>query len=285
MFFCSISSAVAGVSVSIGLNVPVYPQLVPVSGYPVYYTPGLNSNYFFYDGMYWVFVDDNWYAVAGTADLGNSSRRRAAVHPARSRPLYRYPPVYFRAWYANAPPRWGEHWGSTWERHHRGWNTWNRAAVPARLPVYQRQYSEPDIRLSSSNLRCKRKLPVSAARLVVRQHYQASSRAESVPAPAQQGAGTCALSTIDATSRSTAADHAGAVATSRRAAFARSAHTNRARGGSTGARYASTGSACRSASATRPAAATGAESATGQHPAASICSVTAWPAAATHRSR
>ncbi|MBS1135041.1 MAG: hypothetical protein H6R02_2182, partial [Burkholderiaceae bacterium] len=40
--------------VSIGINLPVYPQLVPVPGYPVYYAPQVNSNYFFYDGMYWV---------------------------------------------------------------------------------------------------------------------------------------------------------------------------------------------------------------------------------------
>ena len=31
-------------------------------GYPVYYAPRINSNYFFYDGMYWVYQRDNWYA-------------------------------------------------------------------------------------------------------------------------------------------------------------------------------------------------------------------------------
>ena len=39
--------------VSIGINVPVYPRLVQVPNYPVYYAPGLASNYFFYDGLYW----------------------------------------------------------------------------------------------------------------------------------------------------------------------------------------------------------------------------------------
>ena len=47
---------------SIGINVPVYPQLVRVPGYPVYYAPGLQSNFFFYDGLYWVYQDDDWYA-------------------------------------------------------------------------------------------------------------------------------------------------------------------------------------------------------------------------------
>ena len=47
--------------VSIGINLPVYPELVPVPGYPVYYAPQVNSNYFFYDGVYWVYEQDNWY--------------------------------------------------------------------------------------------------------------------------------------------------------------------------------------------------------------------------------
>ena len=65
----SASSAPAQVSVgiglpgvSIGINLPVYPELVPVPGYPVYYAPRVSSNYFFYDGLYWVYQSDNWYA-------------------------------------------------------------------------------------------------------------------------------------------------------------------------------------------------------------------------------
>ena len=61
MLFWSATSAIAQVSISIGLpsvsigiNVPVYPELVRVPGYPVYYAPRLESNFFFYDGMYWV---------------------------------------------------------------------------------------------------------------------------------------------------------------------------------------------------------------------------------------
>jgi hypothetical protein len=49
-------------NVSIGINVPAYPRLARVSGYPVYYAPQLDANYFFYDGMYWVYQDDYWYA-------------------------------------------------------------------------------------------------------------------------------------------------------------------------------------------------------------------------------
>jgi hypothetical protein len=51
--------------------------------------------------------------------------------------------VYFRGWRADAPPRWGEHWGHSWEQRYTGWDKWDRsrAPAPAPLPVYQRQYS------------------------------------------------------------------------------------------------------------------------------------------------
>jgi hypothetical protein len=54
--------AAAAVSVNIGINLPLYPNLVPVPGYPVYYAPDLDSNYFFYDGNYWVYAQDGWYS-------------------------------------------------------------------------------------------------------------------------------------------------------------------------------------------------------------------------------
>ena len=50
-----LTSAHAEISFSIGINVPVYPRLVRVPGYPVYYDPRAQSNYFFYDGLYWVY--------------------------------------------------------------------------------------------------------------------------------------------------------------------------------------------------------------------------------------
>jgi hypothetical protein len=49
-------------NMSIGINLPLYPQFEQVQGYPVYYAPQMASNYFFYDGMYWVYQSDNWYA-------------------------------------------------------------------------------------------------------------------------------------------------------------------------------------------------------------------------------
>jgi hypothetical protein len=131
--------------VSIGVNQPVYPQLVPVPGYPVYYDPSAGTNYFFYDGLYWVYQGDNWYVSSwynGPWALVEPQGVPVFILRVPVR-YYRQPPAYFRGWGPDAPPRWGEHWGHDWERNHSGWDQWNRSAAPrpAPLPVYQKQYS------------------------------------------------------------------------------------------------------------------------------------------------
>jgi hypothetical protein len=197
MLLCSITSAAAQVSVgiglpgvSIGINVPVYPQLVVVPGYPVYYAPQVNTNYFFYDGMYWVYAGDNWYASSwynGPWQLVTPEAVPLFVLRVPVR-YYRRPPLYFRGWRADASPRWGEHWGDAWSQRRSGWDNWNRSSAPppAPLPVYQRQYSgnryprvEQQQVLQSQNYRYQ---PHDAA---VQQHYQAP-QVQSAPAPAPQ---------------------------------------------------------------------------------------------------
>ena len=131
--------------VSIGINVPVYPELVQVPGYPVYYAPRLNSNFFFYDGRYWVYQRDNWYASSWyNGPWGEVAPEVVPLFVLRI-PVqyYRDPPSYFRGWRADAPPRWGEHWGNQWEQRRGGWDKWDRRAAPAPapLPRYQRQYA------------------------------------------------------------------------------------------------------------------------------------------------
>ncbi len=130
---------------SIGINMPSYPQLVQVPGYPVYYAPSANSNYFFYDGLYWVFQGDAWYSSGwynGPWQLVGPEYVPLYVLRVPVR-YYRQPPVYFRGWRAEAPPQWGQHWGRDWEDRRRGWDEWDRRAAPraAPLPVYQRNYS------------------------------------------------------------------------------------------------------------------------------------------------
>jgi hypothetical protein len=164
--------------VSIGINLPLYPDLEPIPGYPVYYAPQLDANYFFYDGMYWVYRDDNWYAsswyngpwgLIGPAEVPLFILRV----PVR---YYRQPPMYFRAWYADSPPRWGEHWGRDWSQRRSGWDQWNRklAPQPAPLPAYQGEYAgdrypgaDRQRELRSKNYRYE---PRDAE---VRRHYQA----------------------------------------------------------------------------------------------------------------
>ncbi|MHB1145785.1 MAG: hypothetical protein ACYCZS_12890 [Thiobacillus sp.] len=131
--------------VSIGINLPAYPQLVVVPGYPVYYAPRMHANYFFYDGMYWVFHNDNWYASSWYNGPWWFVEPYAVPVYVLRIPVryYRQPPAYFRGWRPDAPPRWSNHWGRDWEQHRSGWDRWDRRAAPAPapLPAYQRQYS------------------------------------------------------------------------------------------------------------------------------------------------
>ncbi len=148
----SVTSAHAQVSVSIGfptvdigINVPVYPELVLVPGYPVYYDPRADSNYFFYDGVYWVYQGDDWYASSWYNGPWQVVRPEHVPLYVLRVPVryYRQPPPYFRGWRPDVPPRWGEHWGPAWERRRPGWDRWDRRSAPrpAPLPGYQRQYS------------------------------------------------------------------------------------------------------------------------------------------------
>jgi hypothetical protein len=199
MLLASVNSAAAQVgigiatpNVSIGINIPVYPELVPVPGYPVYYAPGLSANFFFYDGLYWVYRGDHWYASSWyNGPWGLVSPFYVPVFVLRV-PVgyYRAPPGHFRGWRADAPPRWGQHWGRDWEQRRSGWDRWDhRSAVrPAPLPTYQRQYSgnryprvEQQAALHGQNYRYQ---PRDA---VVKQHYQERAlQRTATPAPREQ---------------------------------------------------------------------------------------------------
>ena len=177
--------------VSIGINVPSYPTLVQVPNYPVYYAPGMSTNYFFYDGMYWVYQSDNWYTSEWyNGPWGMVGPEFVPLYVLRV-PVryYRSPPPYFRGWQADAPPRWGDHWGNQWQQQHSGWDRWNRgsAPAPAPLPAYQKGYSgghypkaEQQPALRSQNYRYQ---PHEA---VARQQYQDHATPRTT-APPQQG--------------------------------------------------------------------------------------------------
>lgn len=135
----------AAVGVSIGINIPAYPRMVVVPGYPVYYAPALQANLFFYDGMYWVLAGDNWYMSSWYNGPWYIVEPAYVPYYLLRVPVryYRAPPPYFHGWPRSAPPRWGQHWGPGWEREHRNWDRWDRhsAPRPAPLPSYQRGYS------------------------------------------------------------------------------------------------------------------------------------------------
>ena len=157
LLLCAASAAVAQVSVgvsmpgvSIGINMPVYPQLVRVPNYPVYYAPGAQANFFFYDGLYWVYQQDNWYSSAWyNGPWRPMSPQMVPAYVLRV-PVryYRNPPTYFRGWGPNEPPHWGEHWGNDWSRQRSGWDrlgparrTGSGAAAGLSTPVLRQPLS------------------------------------------------------------------------------------------------------------------------------------------------
>ena len=140
-----LSFGFSGHGVSIGVNVPVYPVLQPVPGYPVYYAPSLNANYFFYDGLYWVFDGVTWYQSSWYNGPWYAVDPYAVPVYLLRVPVryYRHAPAYFHGWAYDSAPRWGDHWGHAWESRRAGWDRWNRSSAPAAapLPTYQRAYS------------------------------------------------------------------------------------------------------------------------------------------------
>ncbi len=166
MLLCSITSSSAQVSVgvnlpgvSFGFNQPVYPAFVPVPGYPVYYAPQVNSNYFFYDGMYWVYQRDNWYMSSwynGPWDLVSPDEVPLFILRVPVR-YYRQPPAYFSGWSSDAAPQWGEHWA----RHGISVDTGGTAGIAPPRPRRPRSLHTSgnirviDIRVWNSSRRCK----------------------------------------------------------------------------------------------------------------------------------
>ncbi len=140
-----LSISVGDRGVSLGFAMSTYPTMVRIPGYPVYYDPRVDENYFFYDGLYWVYGDDNWYSSPwynGPWDRIPPAYVPLFVLRVPVR-YYRRPPAYFRGWRSDAAPRWGQHWGRDWERQRSGWDRWDRRSVPraAPLPTYQRNYT------------------------------------------------------------------------------------------------------------------------------------------------
>jgi hypothetical protein len=135
----------AQVSVNVGVNLGVFPNLVAVPDYPVYYAPAVHANYFFYDGLFWVFnVNDGyWYSSSWYNGPWVYVEPFYVPQPILVVPYryYRVRPVYWSGWVLEQPPRWGVQWGSAWEVRRSGWERWDRRHyVIAPLPLFQREY-------------------------------------------------------------------------------------------------------------------------------------------------
>ena len=146
LLFILLGTSTAAAQVSIGINLPAFPELVIVPGYPVYYAPSVRANYFFDDGLYWVFnVEDgywyssSWYNGPWVFVEPAYVPQSLLVVPYR---YYRSRPEYWSGWQEDLPPHWGHHWGGGWESSRRGWDHWDRSRtyVAAPLPLYQKRY-------------------------------------------------------------------------------------------------------------------------------------------------
>ena len=128
----------------IDVDLPQYPEMQPVANSPVYWAPGVDSNYFFYDGLYWDYCcDDHWFASAwynGPWQL---------VDPVYVPTYVLWVPVdyyhhhhpFFRGTSRGHPPHWGQHWGAQWQQRHNAiYGGRQQPPVRAPLPEYQRNY-------------------------------------------------------------------------------------------------------------------------------------------------
>lgn len=145
LLFSIVLPAAAQEYYDIDVDLPAYPEMQPIPDSPVYYAPAVDSNYFYYDGLYWDYANDGWYASPWYN--GPWSYVDPVYVPTYVLwvPIayYHRPPGYFRSWKPNGAPHWAQHWGSDWQRRHnevyRGNANANVARAP--LPQYQRAYT------------------------------------------------------------------------------------------------------------------------------------------------
>jgi hypothetical protein len=145
LLLASVFPASAQEYVDLDVDVREYPEMVPVPDSPVYYAPGVDSNYFFYDGLYWDYYNDRWYSSAwynGPWTYVDPVYVPTYVLWVPIR-YYHRPSHYWRGWNVNRSPRWADHWGRDWQSRHnqvfRGAQRPSYARAP--LPDYQRGYN------------------------------------------------------------------------------------------------------------------------------------------------
>lgn len=177
LLVASIFPAAAQTYYDIDVDLPSYPEMQPVPDSPVYYAPNVDSNYFYYDGMYWDYYNDAWYSSAwynGPWEVVDPVYIPTYILWVPIR-FYRRPPPFFRAWHPGRAPRWSEHWGRNWlDRHNSVYGGRSgRAPPPAPLPQYQRQYPRDNYPHGAQQYALHgQRYSYQPREQVVRQHYQ-----------------------------------------------------------------------------------------------------------------
>jgi hypothetical protein len=162
----------------IDVDLPAFPEMQPIPGSPVYWGPDVNSNYFYYDGVFWDYFHDVWHWSAWYNGPWTMVDPVYVPTYVLWVPIayYRRPPQFFRAWNPNRPPRWSEHWGSDWQARHNA--IYASAAMPverAPLPTYQRQFPRGNYPHGAQQAQIHaRSFPYMPREGIVRQHYEAS---------------------------------------------------------------------------------------------------------------
>ena len=166
----------------IDVDLPQYPEMAPVEDSPVYYAPEVDSNYFFYDGLYWDYCNDGWYSSPwynGPWSYVDPIYVPTYILWVPIR-YYRKPSHHWRGWNAHRPPRWAERWGRDWQARHnqvfRGRERPHYGRAP--LPDYQRSYNRANYPRVPQQQYQGRGIGAIAAPQV----QQAPQRAESTPA-------------------------------------------------------------------------------------------------------
>jgi hypothetical protein len=172
----SILPASAQVYSDIDVDLPAFPEMQPIGDSPVYWAPNVDSNYFFYDGVFWDYHHDLWHWSAwynGPWAVVDPIYVPTYVLWVPIR-YYRRPPHYFHAWNPSRPPHWGEHWGRDWQnRHNAIYGARTTPVTRAPLPVYQQQYTRANYPRGQSQYAIHgQQYGYQPRENVVRQHYE-----------------------------------------------------------------------------------------------------------------
>lgn len=192
LFLSAILPAAAQEYYDIDVDLPQYPEMLPVPDSPVYYAPAVDSNYFFYDGLYWDYFNDRWYASPwynGPWSYVDPIYVPTYVLWVPIR-YYHHHPAHWHGWNVNGPPKWGQHWGADWQARHNEYYRGNPSSnARAPLPEYQRTYSRANYprAVNQQSYLHSQHYAYRPQERVVQQHYVQRGITQGQPQAQQRG--------------------------------------------------------------------------------------------------